>query len=132
MLETQASLKCVIPFQPVSWKRPAQTKTGIRYDSQVAIKQGIAFLVKKAMAGNPPLDGPLFLQADFYFKTPKKNHDKLIDTPYCRTPDIDNCLKLLLDSCNNIAFLDDSQICYLQSSKRFSDNPRTELKLHKV
>jgi len=42
-------------------------------------------------------------------------------------PDLDNCIKLLMDGLNKIAWHDDSQVVRLTASKRYGPNPLTEV-----
>lgn len=43
-------------------------------------------------------------------------------------PDLDNFEKAVTDGCNGIVFGDDSQICDVVKSKRYSDNPRVHVR----
>ena len=47
-----------------------------------------------------------------------------------RVNDIDNCLKVVWDALNQIAFADDNQIAEAHAYKFYSDKPRMELKLY--
>lgn len=42
-------------------------------------------------------------------------------------PDIDNVIKLVADSLNDLAYKDDTQIVELNAVKYYSDNPRVEV-----
>ena len=46
-----------------------------------------------------------------------------------KKPDVDNIVKSILDSLNNIAYLDDKQVtsCYIE--KRYSDKPRVDVEI---
>lgn len=43
-------------------------------------------------------------------------------------PDLDNFEKAITDGCNGIVFKDDSQICDVVKSKRYSDSPRVHVR----
>ncbi len=73
---------------------------------------------------------PLKLSAVFYRERPA-HLPKRITTPVTR-PDLDNYLKLLLDSLNKYVFPDDSQICSIVVDKRFGNPPRIELIIEEV
>lgn len=61
--------------------------------------------------------------------TPKKHIASMIDGsyPHVKRPDLDNILKLCLDSMNGLIFKDDSQICHLECYKCYGEMPRTEI-----
>ena len=40
-----------------------------------------------------------------------------------KKPDIDNCIKVILDSLNGIAYKDDSQVVSLKIEKYYADKP---------
>ena len=44
-------------------------------------------------------------------------------------PDLDNCVKIVADSLNGIAYKDDSQIVSVVADKYYSDTPRLELRI---
>lgn len=49
-----------------------------------------------------------------------------------KKPDMDNCLKVIADSLNNIAYKDDTQIVDCQVRKFFSDEPRVVIKISQI
>ena len=50
-----------------------------------------------------------------------------------KTPDADNCAKIVLDSLNSIAYRDDSQIVSLIVVKRWTEeNERIEFRLDEI
>jgi Holliday junction resolvase RusA-like endonuclease len=66
-----------------------------------------------------PKDTPLKLTAIFY-RTKSKYLPKRETLPF-RKPDLDNYLKMLLDSMNSILFYDDAQITTMHIRKRWTD-----------
>ena len=89
-----------------------------------------------------PMDGPIEANLIFYFSRPKshygtgKNSNKLkdnIDTWHSKKKDLDNLIKFVLDSLNHKAYLDDSQICIINSAKLYTNsNARIEVRLRKL
>ena len=80
-----------------------------------------------------PEEGAIALRAVFYMYIPKSwsktkqdlaRQQKIFHTS---TPDLDNLIKLVKDSCNKIIWKDDSQVVLEMGTKFFSDNPRTEI-----
>lgn len=49
-----------------------------------------------------------------------------------KKPDWDNIGKIICDALNGIAYADDSQIVLGQMVKKYSDNPRTDVRLWEV
>ncbi|HBF4872503.1 RusA family crossover junction endodeoxyribonuclease [Clostridioides difficile] len=49
-----------------------------------------------------------------------------------KKPDIDNVVKIIADSLNEIAYKDDTQIVEVVASKHFSDEPRVEVILEDI
>ncbi|EGT4654474.1 RusA family crossover junction endodeoxyribonuclease, partial [Clostridioides difficile] len=49
-----------------------------------------------------------------------------------KKPDIDNVIKVVADSLNEIAYKDDTQIVEVVASKYYSDKPRVEVILEDV
>ena len=72
---------------------------------------------------------PVIIEGFFYFKIPKSYSKKrrqgilnFTDNSYVKKPDLDNCLKIVMDALNKIAFDDDSQIIKMTGSKNYSPN----------
>ena len=91
-----------------------------------------------AMAGRKPLEGALGCVLSFYMPIPKstskKDAAKMLsgEIHHIKKPDLDNAEKQVLDAMNGIVYLDDAQITWIASSKRYSDNPRTEILIEEV
>ncbi|EIS9525898.1 TPA: RusA family crossover junction endodeoxyribonuclease [Clostridioides difficile] len=49
-----------------------------------------------------------------------------------KKPDIDNVVKIIADSLNEIAYKDDTQIVEVVASKYYSDKPRVEVELEDI
>jgi Holliday junction resolvase RusA-like endonuclease len=88
-----------------------------------------------AMAGRPPLEGPLDLRMTAFMPVPAswshKKHKAALDGLIYPTgrPDADNLVKQILDGCKGITMRDDSQIVSLHVWKRFSDRPRVAVEV---
>ena len=91
-----------------------------------------------AMAGRKPLECALRCVLTFYMPIPKSTSKKdvakmLSGEIRCKKkPDLDNLIKQWGDSMNEIVYLDDAQIIWITASKRYSDNPRTEIIIEEV
>jgi len=49
-----------------------------------------------------------------------------------KKPDLDNCIKLVADSLNQVAYRDDTQIVDCQARKFYSEEPRIEVTIREV
>ena len=85
------------------------------------------------------LEGPVVAEIIAYYKIPKsyskyKQLDcKLGNLRPTKKPDIDNCIKVILDSLNGIAYKDDSQIVEVVASKKWTaENERVEFTLREI
>lgn len=112
------SFKMTIPVRPVGKARPRVTKSGHAYtpDKTQLAEDNIKIYLRAHNAHR--FDGPLEVALKFSFKKPKS-------APADRTfpsvkPDIDNLVKLVLDSSNGILWNDDAQVVDLHVYKRYS------------
>ena len=77
--------------------------------------------------GQPILENPLKVKIIAYYEIPKSTSQKrrleMKDDKVFPTvkPDTDNIAKSILDSLNNIAYLDDKQVVKLEVEKYYSD-----------
>jgi Holliday junction resolvase RusA-like endonuclease len=84
-----------------------------------------------AMAGRPPLEGPLDLRMTAFMPVPpswsqKKQRAALDGLIYpTGKPDCSNLVKLVEDAMLGVCYRDDSQIVSLHVWKAYSDRPRT-------
>lgn len=78
------------------------------------------------------------MQVNAFFRIPistsKKNRELMeLEKTYCiKKPDVDNIIKIIADALNNVAYIDDSQICEVTCVKKYSKNPRVEIILSEV
>ncbi len=115
----------IIPMTPVSKGRARITKRGFAYtpkktrDAEDEIR---TYLLPASLNINTIWSGvPLKLEVVFYVPQPKSKPKKR-DYPITRS-DLDNYLKLLLDSITGCLIHDDSVIVTINAKKRYSDTP---------
>ena len=85
------------------------------------------------------IDGPVKARIEVYYKIPKSYTKKRVqairdglEMPL-KKPDIDNCIKVILDSLNGIAYKDDSQIVEVIAVKKWTEEQeRIEFELEEV
>ena len=111
--------------RPVAFT-PAKTRS---YESFVRL------LGSQAMAGRPPMTGPVAMTLTAVFAVPaswsgKKQAlaeaGKIVPTS---RPDVDNYVKAAFDALNNVVIRDDSQVVALQANKAYSRKPRLEIEV---
>ena len=49
-----------------------------------------------------------------------------------KKPDLDNLVKIIADSLNELAYYDDAQIVDVQCRKFYSDRPRVEVRIREI
>lgn len=85
------------------------------------------------------IDGPVKARIEVYYKIPKSYTKKRVQAirdgleKPLKKPDIDNCIKVILDSLNGIAYKDDSQIVEVIAVKKWTEEQeRVEFELEEV
>jgi len=119
-----------IPGVPVGKARPRMSRSGHVYTPQKT-KDAEALVQFYAQTHCPPVTGPVTLRMVFGMPIPKsytKKQRTSIDAGIlhpCKTPDIDNLIKLILDGLNGIAYVDDKQVIEISAVKYYADVPGT-------
>lgn len=103
-------------------------------------KQSLLAIIQ-SKAPDKLLDCPLQVDLGFYLPRPKghygtgRNSGRLKDsapTLHTKKPDIDNLRKLVMDAMTDVFWRDDSLVCTGTTVKRYSDKPRTEIKIKRL
>lgn len=128
-----------IEGNPKALKRHRVGKNGRMYDPSFIDKKRFN---AKAFEFRPkrPLTGDLMVRLIFVLKRPKKHYrtgkfhgiikDRFRDVYPAKAPDLDNLVKMALDSMNKFFFKDDSQVIQLQAMKIYeceTEQPKTEI-----
>ena len=128
-----------IPGKPFGKQRPRVVSRGgfaraytpketVNYENLVKISYNVE-------NGSKKLENTIEAEIKAYYPIPKSVSKKLytdMETetyPVDKKPDCDNIAKAVLDSLNNIAYNDDSQIYKLTVEKYYSANSRVEVTL---
>lgn len=110
------------------------------YDPSAADKKDFLSIVQDN-APEKPFDKPLKLIVDAFFTRPKshfgtgKKLGLLKETAplyHVSRPDWDNVGKFVSDALNKIYWRDDSVLCEVGVRKRYSENPRIEIKIYEL
>lgn len=129
-----------MPGLPQGKGRPRFVRrTGIAYTPPAtrAYEGTLTWYGHMAMAGRPPINGPISVVVDAYFAVPqswtfsKRKHALEGKVPHIVKPDADNLLKML-DALNGVVWDDDKQIAMCVICKRYDARPRLEIKVAKL
>jgi crossover junction endodeoxyribonuclease RusA len=60
------------------------------------------------------------LTVAFYLPRPKKHHKRGVFVPHCVKPDLDRCLRAILDALTGVAYHDDNQVTELVTAKYYA------------
>lgn len=130
-----------IPMRPMSKDRP-RFVNGHCYTSERTkfAEDAIGWLVKEQMVKQslPIMNKPISMSLEFGFKLPKNmtkaERDMLKENNFqhIKKPDIDNMCKLVLDSLNKIAYVDDKLIVHLDAIKIFGGEDYIKIKIEEI
>jgi len=121
----------IIPEDPVSWARAVPTRNHRMWDSQKNLKLYLGLFIQRIHGERPLYKGPLLLDIKFCFPlNQKQKKDPVLweEGWYEFRPDLDNCIKLILDTCNTVLYEDDKSTVTAVISKVYSSQPRTEFR----
>ncbi|CEI72945.1 RusA family crossover junction endodeoxyribonuclease [Romboutsia hominis] len=83
-------------------------------------------------------EGYIRLTVKAFYKIAKSDSKKIKEQKKAnvlrpsKKPDIDNVVKLIADSLNDIAYKDDTQIVEIVAKKFYSENPRVEVTIESI
>ena len=130
-------IKITVPGQPIAQQRPRFSKANFKVfdpnrEDKIEIREKI-----RSKAPKKPFEGGVYLTLNFYTQRPlqhfvgKKTDNKLRpEAPLWKVsrPDIDNLVKFIMDVLDEF-ILDDSQICKLITTKKYSVKPKTVIEI---
>lgn len=136
----ETAITFIIPGTPVGKGRPKFARRGnfvttytpektASYENLVKVK------AEEAMQGRSVLDGAVFVAICLYVTPPaswsqKKQRAALAGEVFPTSkPDIDNCLKGIMDACNEIVWKDDKQAVDVVMRKRYATTARATVEV---
>lgn len=123
-----------IPGVPICQGRPRVKRNGFTYDPK-AKEKVTAKKILLTQWHEKPLTDPLSLDISFEMPIPKsiskKKRNEMIGSPHIFRPDCDNLVKFALDVMNDIVYQDDSCVFDLHITKKYSEDPKTVIKITK-
>ena len=131
-------LSFTVPGAPKGKGRPRLTRKGIAYTPRdtVVYENLVKLSFSQAYPSYIPSFGCVKAEIRAFYPIPKsftklKRESALYGFIYpTKKPDSDNIAKSILDSLNNLAYADDSQVIHLEVTKLYSDTPRVEVVLY--
>lgn len=84
-----------------------------------------------------PIEKPIKATIKAYFMPPpsyseKKKRELITQVHYTHKPDVDNTTKIILDSLNKIAYIDDAQICDLRVIKQYAEQDKVIVEIEEI
>lgn len=138
-------MKLVLNIEPKPQSRPRFARRGnftTTYEDKdmKTWRNQCRLLIANQYMGQPILEGALRAKVRFYIKPPqyiakvKKNQQGLLDEviPVGKKADLDNYIKAVFDSANELLYKDDGQIAEIHAIKVYSNNPRIEVEIERM
>ena len=131
-MDKAPKIEFTVPGKPMAFAR-AGSKGKFRFTlAPQRQAMGIVQVVAaEAMAGRPPLTGPVAMTITALWPWPSswsKNRRSALGANF-RTarPDADNLAKLVADALNGICYLDDAHVCELRVRKLYGESAFTRV-----
>ncbi|BDR81048.1 RusA family crossover junction endodeoxyribonuclease [Clostridium tetani] len=133
-------MKLIIPGEPKGKARPRMsTKTGRAYTPEQTVQYENWVKTCYTLSNDKnKLEGTIKAEIKAYMSIPKstskKKRQEMLEGKIRPTkkPDVDNIVKIILDSLNKLAFDDDKQVVDCSIEKWYGEDPRVELELLEV
>lgn len=126
-------MRFVIEGNPVAKGRPKMGKWGVYTPRKTKDAEAhIRLSVKRSeQCPKKPTSLPVAVAIDFYMEMPASwSNNKKMDMDgevHTQRPDVDNLMKLTLDSLNGVLYQSDSQIYKITATKQWAKKGRTVL-----
>lgn len=119
---------------PEAWARavPIRRNRMGMWDSQKKLKLHLGLLMGSMHGDRPFYEGPLLLDVKFCMPMNQKmlkHPERYEDSWFGLRPDMDNCIKLIMDTGNDVLYEDDKLFCASVIQQVYSANPRTEFRI---
>lgn len=130
-----AALIFSIPGRPTGKGRPKFARRGAHVatytDAKTASYENkVALFAANAMQGRAAFEGPVCVSVVAHFappkSAPKAKRAAMLDGSIHPTikPDLDNCIKAVLDGLQGVVFADDVAVTWIRAAKRYADVDR--------
>lgn len=131
----KSAVEFTVPGEAVPWARSGGGRTVVRFTparqrNYMAVLKDFGAI---AMAGRPPLDGPVELSLMAVYGWPKSWSKARREAAGARwktsRPDADNLSKIVKDALNTIVWRDDAQVASAHIWKQYGDVPRLAVRI---
>ena len=129
-LDSHMIVTVEIEGKPEVYRAPRVLRNGLVYSVHWKRKRQIQWQIRSQYQ-DKPWNGPLHVKLMFFFIPPKgtshaKKQQMLEGTlPFCKRPDLSNCIKLIEDCGNGLLWEDDKQIIELEAYKLYGVKEKT-------
>jgi len=134
----QKNVTLKISGRPVAAARPRVTRHGT-YNPKKKQQDSFCLKVREQLNGHKTFNGPVGVEAVYYFPIPKKTTKKELakiqagESWYPKFCDLDNLDKFVLDALTKEkVWQDDRQVVVKSSKKVLGEEPRTEVVVYEV
>lgn len=122
-------MRYIILGDPVALARPRFNKRNV-YDKQKHEKLIAGINLRNQHDDRPFFEGALHMDIHFFLKIPRKSKINAFENcHHIFKPDLSNLIKFVEDIGSGIIYKDDSIICSITASKKYSKEPRTEFEI---
>ena len=122
-------------INPVPASRPRVTRWSTYYPKKYT-QFKLDMIALTSELDLTPFEGLLGVDIGFYIGMPKswsKKKKELKESSYCdNNADVDNYLKAILDSLNEVVYVDDRQIVEISARKIYSNKPCIKFKYKRI
>jgi Holliday junction resolvase RusA-like endonuclease len=130
-----ASIEIRINGEPIAQARHRSSSRGgivRQYDPTAAAKKEMLKEARKQHPNHTPFTSALSASIIFCFARPSSHYrsngdykEQFKNALPCKRPDVDNCIKSMLDSMNGFVYLDDKQVVTIAASKVYGQRAYT-------
>jgi Holliday junction resolvase RusA-like endonuclease len=120
-------------------ERPRMGKSGHFYTPKKThdSENTIGYAAKTAMKGREPFTGYLKVEIDFLVRPPeswsmKRKQAAMAGDSFPTKNDLDNQIKSVLDSMNDIVYVDDRRIVMLKAIRSYGDEDNTHIAVTEI
>ena len=134
------SIELLIGGKPIGKKSPRFARRGsfVAAINDQQTEEGRFLLSIREQAKSQKLEGALKMQMFFGMPIPKGTSKKERDKMLClevlptKKPDLKNLIAFAEDVLSGEIFQDDAQVCVIEAHKRYSNNPRTWIRIEEM
>lgn len=130
-------IEFTVPGEAIPWARAgARGKQRFTPAKQRNYMGALRMFCAAAMKGKGPITGPIELTVQAVYSWPKSLTSKKRVLPGAEwktsRADVDNIEKMVMDSLNTVAWLDDAQIASSRTSKVYGDIPQLQVRIRSL